>query len=390
MTPNCCIDLDCYQQAKGTNAVSGDVFECRKLHNGERVMGVLADGLGSGIEAASLASLTAAMAIQYVSGDIEARRSAEILMDALPVDQVRHISYSTFSLADAWVDGRVCVLDHGNPPFILVRDGQCVPLQGQPIRAERWHRRELGYWQFQARSGDRLILVSDGITQAGMGTDRYPLGWGQERVCDFITTVIRKQPEISTRQLSRRLVARALNLDGDQAGDDMTCVVLHLRQPRCLLMVSGPPYAAELDGDVARRLAQFTGRTVVCGGTTSNIIARELNREVTTDLGNSDPEVPAPSRMEGVDLVTEGMFTLSKVVEYLEKGLPEGATNAAAQLVELLLDSDQIEMVVGTSVNEAHQDPRLPVELDIRRNVIKHIASLLERQYVKQIKLEFV
>ena len=177
----CCIDLDCFQQAKGSNAVSGDVFECRKLHEGQRVMGVLADGLGSGIEAASLASLTAAMAIQYVSGDIEARRSAEILMDALPVDPERHISYSTFSLADAWVDGRVHVLDHGNPPFILVRAGECLSLTGQHIQAERWNQRELGYWQFQAESGDRLLLVSDGITQAGMGTDTYPPGLGPGR-----------------------------------------------------------------------------------------------------------------------------------------------------------------------------------------------------------------
>ena len=120
----------------------------------------------------------------------------------------------------------------------------------------------------------------------------------------------------------------------------------------------------------------FNGRKVICGGTTAQILGRELDEEIEMDLDNVDPEIPPPSRMAGIELITEGTITLSKVAEMLESGQkPETArSNAASELVSILLDSDVIFFLVGTRVNEAHQDPNLPVELDIRRNIIKKIA----------------
>ena len=64
--------------------------------------------------------------------------------------------------------------------------------------------------------------------------------------------------------------------------------------------------------------------------------------------------------------------------------------NAATRLVELLLNSDIIHFLVGTRINEAHQDPNVPVELDLRRNIIRKIASLLETRYLKESRLQFM
>ena len=183
-------------------------------------------------------------------------------------------------------------------------------------------------------------------------------------------------------------MGRALDNDGEPAGDDITCGIIHLRRPRCLHILTGPPFDRARDREYAN-LARIPGvRIVVCGGTTSNILARELNRAVEMDLSMHDRQVPAPSTMQGVDLVTEGCLTLARVVDYLEAGACP-RRNAASRLVELLLESDIIHFQVGTAVNEAHQDPALPVELDIRRNVIKRMAALLEQKHLKQTRITY-
>ena len=168
--------------------------------------------------------------------------------------------------------------------------------------------------------------------------------------------------------------------------------MIYLRNPRCLLVVTGPPFSEAKDQELAEIVRSFKGRKVICGGTTAQILARELDEEIEMDLDNLDPEIPPPSRMAGIELVTEGTITLSKVAELLEsKRKPETARpNAASELVSIMLDSDVINFLVGTRVNNAHQDPNLPVELDIRRNIVKKIASLLEGKYLKDTQKRLI
>lgn len=385
------IEVDHFQMACGGEHLSGDLFHSRSLEDGHRVVSVLADGLSSGVEAAVLASVTASMALEYVEWNIDTGKAATILMDSLPVDPTRRISYSTFTIVDARRDGRTRVFEHGNPPFMLIRDGALVPLEslGRSVHTQpRWGNRRLHVCEFQSRVGDRIVLCSDGVTQSGMGTEAHPLGWGEPEAAAFVLAKLARNPDLSSRRLSELLVDRALWNDGDAAGDDITCGIIHLRRPRCLYVLTGPPFDRARDRDFAA-LADAPGvRKVVCGGTTSNILARELNRDVDMDLSLHDRDVPAPSAMAGVELVTEGCLTLAKVSEYLEAGACP-RRNAASRLVELLLESDVIHFQVGTAVNEAHQDPALPVELDIRRNVIKRIASLLETRHLKKTLVSF-
>jgi hypothetical protein len=180
--------------------------------------------------------------------------------------------------------------------------------------------------------------------------------------------------------------------DAYYSKDDTTCAVIYFRSPRKTLIITGPPIDKQRDVELANIVREFPGKKIVCGGTTANIIARELNVTISTDLCGHNLDVPPISKMEQVDLVTEGILTLTRSVEILTKELhPEKLPNdAAVQLVKILLESDIIQFVVGTKINDAHQDPNLPVELDIRRNLIKKFVALLNDKYLKEASFKLI
>ncbi|MBP1628402.1 MAG: Stage sporulation family protein [Holophagaceae bacterium] len=366
----------------------GDLFHSRRLEDGRRVVSVLADGLSTGIEAAVLASATASMALEYVAWNIDTERAATILMDSLPSDPERQISYSAFTIIDAQVDGRTRIFEHGNPGFMLIRQGALVPIEKRCLGQQRWGNRRLEVSELQGQVGDRIVVFSDGVSQSGMGTEAYPLGWGEEAVAECLLEHLNRKPDLSSRGLARLLVHLAKGNDGGSPGDDITCGIIHFRHPRIMQVLTGPPFDRRRDREFAALMNTPGARKVICGGTTGNIIARELHREIEVDLGHYHPEVPNPSSMAGAEIVTEGCLTLGKVAEYLESG-PPARPNAASRMVDLLLESDVIHFQVGTRVNEAHQDPSLPVELDIRRNVIKRIAALLEQRHLKRTGISY-
>lgn len=384
------IEVDHCQVRKSGQNIAGDVFLSRKTELGNRVVSVLADGLGSGVEAGVLASLTAQMALEYVTGNIATRRAAEIVMDALPICPTRRISYTAFTIVDTNMQGTTRIIEHGNPRFILIRDGDEVPVKQEIVTEERWNGRRLAYSEFDATFGDRIIFFSDGVTQSGIGSEEYPLGWSMDGARDYILDHIQGNKDISARSLSQLIVNQAMRNDGRHAGDDITCGVIYFRHPRKLLVLTGPPYDKNRDSECARLIDTYEGHTVICGGTTANIVARELDRSVTMDLTDIDPEIPTTSNMEGVDLVTEGCLTLGKTAQILESGNIPLRDNGATRLVNMLLQSDIIEFMVGTRINEAHQNPHLPVELDIRRNVVKKIVGLLEEKYLKEVRVDYV
>ncbi len=386
------LDIDSYEFNKHRQYVTGDVVLTHKIKEENRVVTCLSDGLGSGIKASVLANLTATMALKYISNYADVSETAEVIMETLPVCKVRKISYSTFTIIDINGSGHARVIEHGNPDYILLRGAEVVAVPRSPLQLKKWSDREVNISEFDFQIGDRLIYFSDGVSQAGMGLPDYPLGWGFKDVIRHIQQWIGWEKAISSHGLARKIAMHARRIDSFEPKDDITCGVIYLRHPRFLLVVTGPPFSESRDQELAAVVKSFHGRKVLCGGTTAQIVSRELDQEVEMDLDNLDPEIPPPSRMEGIDLVTEGTITLSKVAEMLESGKkPETArSNAATGLVSILLDSDVIFFLVGTRVNEAHQDPNLPVELDIRRNIVKKIAALLEEKYLKETEKRFI
>jgi hypothetical protein len=387
------IEVDFCQRAKRGQLISGDVFLSEKVRNEDRIVTVLSDGLGSGVKASVLATMTATMALKYAASTMDIRRSAEIIMDTLPICSVRKISYSTFSIVDMASSGETRIIEHGNPPFLLMPASGETNVTKTEIRPQRWHDRVINFSRFEVHRGDRIVFFSDGVTQAGMGEFRTPFGWGSKNVEEFVRDQIDKNSTISARALSRQLVARAEEVDGLTAKDDITCGVVYFRSPRKLLVLTGAPFNRAHDQDLARMAEHTPGRKVVCGGTTANIIARILNREIQIDMRQPvDPKVPPSARMEGFDLVTEGTLTLGEVLRLLEDGfVPEDMrSNAAVRLGELLLDSDIVKFAVGTRINEAHQDPNIPRELDLRRNIVKRIAQVLESKHMKRVIIQYI
>ena len=118
------------------------------------------------------------------------------------------------------------------------------------------------------------------------------------------------------------------------------------------------------------------------------MISRELNIPIKTQISLNCGRLPSVSFMEGIDLVTEGILTLTKTCEYLENG--ESSEDAAGQLVKFLLDSDCINFMVGAKLNQAHYDPALPVEIEIRKNIIKRMADVLENKYIKKVVVKYM
>ena len=237
-----------------------------------------------------------------------------------------------------------------------------------------------------------MVCFTDGVNQAGMDEPHTPLGLGIPAVTEFCRHLIRSNPKLSARELARRIVDLATAKDGGKPRDDISCAVVYFRQPRHLLLVTGPPFSKKSDIQMAETVAEFEGTRIVCGGTTATIVSRELKRPVNVDLDMLDSDIPPISHMPGVNLVTEGTITLARVVDMLERNVnpDHEPRNGATLVLEYLLNSDVIHFLVGTRINEAHQDPNIPVVLDLRRNLLTRVAKLLGERHLKETRIQYI
>lgn len=385
------IEVDCFQKNKAGNIVCGDCFMSQRLQEDDRIISVLSDGLGSGIKASVLSTMTATMAMNYIAMKENILQTALSIIHTLPEDMERKISYSTFCIFDIDCFGNTKVIEYESPAVYLFRHGKNTPIRKEKIPVEREDLGNTYLWvsEFKLEKEDRLICFTDGVNQSGMGSSGMPFGW-EEGVQEFIAATLGQQPQISARELAQKIVLRAERNDNYRLLDDTSCCVVYRRTPRNLLICTGPPYDEQKDRYLAEKVRDFEGKKVLCGGTTATIISRELHRDLNVSLDITDKELPPESCMEGIDLITEGILTLSKVERLLTHGMPEKTQGPANDLIALLQDSDKITFIVGTRINVAHQDPNLPVELEIRRNVVKKIKFLLETKYLKDVEISYL
>ncbi|MCK5136044.1 MAG: SpoIIE family protein phosphatase [Bacteroidales bacterium] len=388
------IEVACEQRNYGSERICGDVFISRKVKEESRTIVVLSDGMGHGVKANVLATLTATLAVNFTMEHKAVEKIADIIMNTLPVCSERHMSYSTFTIVDIEHDGLTTILEYDNPQTIILRDNKpfdpgwhCLILD-----SEKNAGKEILSCQFEPRKEDRIIFGSDGITQSGLGSDKYPLGWGRDNMQDYTMKLVQNSPKISASKLASKMVNIAHRNDNYNSRDDTSCASIYFRKPRKLLILTGPPYEEENDRQLGDAVRSFKGKIVVCGATTADIISRELEVEIEDSLAFEDPELPPVSHMEGIDLVTEGILTITKVTRILKDYSPSYALGKgpADRIVKLVRQCDEIHFIIGTRINIAHQDPNLPVELEMRRTVVKRMARLLEEKFLKEVTIRYI
>lgn len=386
------VEIDHYSLPKYNQSICGDVFYSKKSDSDRRIVSVLADGLGSGIKANLLATLTSTMAAKFILDFKDPKVAAETIIKTLPVCKERKISYSSFAIVDVDSTGLCRAIEYENPEIFVIREGKEITINKKRIPIKSRYRKNsfLNYSEFYCELGDRIVFFTDGITQAGIGSKQYPLGWGKDNAVQYMLKIIEENSSISARELSRKITQKANALNQYIPKDDTTCAVVYYRLPRKLLVLTGPPLSKDKDKEFAALATNFQGRKVICGGTTAKIIARELDRNLRVNLKDVFEDVAPISEMNGIDLITEGAITLSKALDCLNGEYFENRKNHPVKLLtNILLESDIIEFAVGSKINEAHQEPNMPIELGFRRLLIKKIARALAEKYLKKVSIKY-
>ena len=392
--PDYHVEIDVQQKKPKGQVACGDVFHSIIIKEEGRKVIVMSDGIGHGIKANVLATLTASMALNYSSFHTKPEIAARIIMRALPKSSDGEENYATFTLIEIDAEGRVRIINYDNPRTIILRGNNILdPAEYQvEIQGIENAGKILRIREFFARKEDRMVFLSDGVTQSGLGSTRFPMGWGRDKVEEFTIAQVSRMPDISATRLARKIINQASLNDGFDLKDDTTCGVIYFRKPRDFLLITGPPFYKIKDYDVGEQIRNFNGKKVICGGTTAEIIARELDLKLETEHEFAGSGLPPTARLEGFELVTEGILTMGKVEEILENYTSETrmGDTPADEIVNLLLEHDIIHIIVGTRINWAHQDPDQPVELEIRKVVLKRIIKLLEEKFFKEVLADFV
>jgi DNA polymerase III delta prime subunit len=206
---------------------------------------------------------------------------------------------------------------------------------------------------------------------------------------DFLKARLDRQGGLDSHRLACQVVDLALKLSpGRKPVDDVSAAVVHFRVPRRCVLFTGPPFEKRRDSYYASSFAGFKGRKAVCGGTTAQLLARELGRSLRVGH-ESRGGLPPMSIMEGVDLVTEWLVTMTRAIVYLEANDTTQA-DAAGALTRFLLSHDMIHIMEGTGINVANFDPSSSFDHDVRRNVVKRLAETLRTKHLKSVKIQRV
>jgi hypothetical protein len=388
------IEVDCQQKNHEGERICGDVFLSGRLQGENKIVLVLSDGMGHGVKASILATLTATMALNFTREHKEPEKTAEIIMKTLPECSERKMNYSTFTIIEVSYSGHTTILEYDNPECFIIRNKKVLPIERRIITMESENNKgkKLRVATFQAQMDDRLIFMTDGVSQSGLGTPPFPFGWGTENTAKFTIDMVSRYPRISARQLASRIIDTAFRNDGFQSKDDSSCGVVYFREPRELIICTGPPFEKDHDNEMARFIQDFRGSKIIMGATTGDIISRELNLKIQDGQEFSDPDLPPLSYMEGIDLYTEGILTLNKVERILKKynNNYKLGRGPADLVVKQIMECDEILFLIGTRINLAHQDPSSTIDLEIRRTVVRRIALLLEEKFLKKVSISFI
>lgn len=376
---------------KHREELCGDKVEI--IRNENSVVVVLADGLGSGVKANILSTLTSKIIGTIMSSDSDIDEAVETIANTLPVCRERGVAYSTFSILQVFNTGEGYLVEFDNPSVFRIRDGKSLKIESQSREISGKLIKES---RFQISIGDIFVMVSDGVVHAGIG-QTLNLGWQWDNVNEYLTKSCKVS--MSARSISNQLLSVCDNLYMNEPGDDTTVAVVKVMNPLNINIMVGPPFDNGMDSEVINMFMRRAGKKVVCGGTTSQIVARELKKEIEASFDYITPEIPPVANIEGIDLTTEGILTLRKALDHLkactssktsmEDFLNINKLDGASRLAKLLLEeSTNVHFIVGRAMNPAHQNPDLPLSLSLKLKLVEEIAGCLQ-SIGKHVSIEY-
>lgn len=352
---------------------------------------VLADGLGSGVKASILSTLTSKIISTMMAEGISLEDCVSTIAATLPICSVRGVAYSTFTIIHL-IDNEVAeLIQYDNPQVILFRDNKNYdyPKSEMNIDGKKLYKSVINL-----QEDDIFIAMSDGCPHAGIG-GAYNFGWKRDDIIDYMEPLT--FGGFTAKTLATILVDECFKLYGEKPGDDTTACVVRIRKRAPMNILFGPPSNRD---DANRMMALFfskEGKHIVCGGTTSSIAAKFLGKTVKPSLNFESSDVPPIAEIEGVDLVTEGVITINKVLEYAKDYLSGnesyshwGYKKDGASLICRLLfeEATDINFYVGRAINPAHQNPDLPINFNIKMNLVEELSKCL-KQMGKRIKVSY-
>lgn len=358
----------------------GDKVEFVRQDNS--FVAVLADGLGSGVKANILSTLTSKIIATMLLGGARLTDAIETIANTLPVCNERAIAYSTFTIIRVMPDGMCTIAEFDNPFVTIFRDNELIELEKTPLYVDD----KIIYQSvFQAVHGDMLVGFSDGVVHAGVGK-LLDLGWQYDNIVSFISENI--SDEISPVEMCSKLLNAVDALYMGEIGDDSTVCAIRFKKSNPVNIMIGPPIYPEMDSIVVSKLMDSKGIKVVCGGTTSQIVSENIGQELEVALDYENPSVPPTAKIKGIDLVTEGVLTIGKTLDIIkkfpsmdrsEKVIALSKKDGASRLVKMLLEeSTEVNFFVGRAINPAHQNPEMPISLGLKLNLIKEMKTELE------------
>ena len=367
----------------------GDHVDIAEQGDGSTVI-VLADGLGSGVKASILSTLTSKIISTMLAAGLSLEECVETIAATLPVCSVRGVAYSTFTILRIIQNRTAEVIQYDNPHVILLRDGANweYPRQEMSIGGKQIYRSVI-----RLQENDVFIAMSDGCPHAGIGIG-YNFGWKREDIISYMEAM--NLCGYSAKLLSTMLVDECDRLYGGKPGDDATSCVVRMRRRVPMNMLFGPPGNRD---DTDRMMSLFfakEGKHIICGGTTSSLAAKWLNKPLRPSL-NYEGDIPPIAKLEGVDLVTEGVITVNRVVQYAQDFIGDNTCydewsnhKDGASLISQLLfeEATDINFYVGRAINPAHQNPDLPINFSIKMNLVQELSAALQKMG-KRIKVSY-
>ena len=377
------IDVAWRSLNKYQEELCGDKVEILKTGDSDIV--ILADGMGSGVKANILATLTSKILGTMLREGAAIESCVETIARTLPVCKVRKVAYATFSILQIFHSGQAYLAEFDNPSCVFIRDGKILdyPYKVREIEGKKIHE-----YRFQVKKNDCFVLMSDGVIYAGAGSILNMQGWTWEAMAEYTLKCTKKT--LSASRLAVVLSQGCDELYEERPGDDTTIAVARVIERRIVNIFTGPPKDKADDDRLMHEFMHCEGKKVVSGGTSSNIAARFLGKEIVTRADSADPDVPPVAEIEGIDLVTEGVLTLGKCLKLLKKYANDefdeeffdelDADNGASRLAKMLIEEcTELNLFVGTSVNKAHKNSELSFDLSMRMNLVEQLIRIMEQ-----------